>query len=372
MQDKTSSAGLPDGLAPIGPEPAPQPGEILAVLTVRNEELRLPSCLRHMWRLGVDRVILVDNLSTDRTTEVASGDDRVHLITAPGSYAGSNFGVEWVNTLLDRYARGHWVFVGDADGLPVFPGSEKVGLRALCAHLESLGSEAFRTLLLDCFPEQPLRDLKFERGDELMEAAPWFEVPELHREASPHFPYEIEYGGVRQRLFFPKTDPRRPGRWLHQKLYNLGGRLRPLREADWFRKLAPMRSPAVTNIPLVRWREGARFIAATHSLEPMAMSPEQPSGVLLHFKFLQDFHARAVDAVARNAHWNNSREYRNYLEVMRRDPAFSMHGPRSVRYQGTQQLVALGLMRDTPRWRAERDAVAAEPRKLAASSSAGE
>ena len=358
-REETEAAGLPYGLAAVGREPAPLNGEILAVLTARNEELRLPSCLRHFRRLGVDRVILVDNLSTDRTAEIAAADDRVHLFTAPGSYAGSNFGVDWANALLDRYCRGHWVMVGDIDGLPVFPGCDRVGLRALCAHLDSLGSEAFRTLLLDCFPGGPLRDLRFAVGNELLEAAPWFEVPRLHRERTAEFPYEIEYGGIRQRLFFPETDPRRPARWLRQKLFNLGWRLSPLREAPWYRALSPKRPPAVTNVPLVRWREGARYIKATHSLEPMAMAPAQPSGVLLHFKFLQDFHERALDAVRRNAHWDNSREYRRYLAVVHRDPDFRLHGPQSVRYQGPEQLVALGLMHDTPSWQAARTMAAA-------------
>lgn len=362
---------LPDGLAPLGPEPAPRPGEVLAVLTARNEALRLPSCLRHFFGLGVGGVILIDNLSTDRTVEIARGfDPRVHVFTAPGSYAGSNFGVTWVNAILDRYARGHWVFVGDIDGLPVFPGSDRgAGFPALCAHLDSLGSEAFRTLLLDCFPEAPLGEVRFASGDEMTEAAPFFEMPRIHREPAPHFPYEIEYGGIRQRLFFPETEAHRPLRRLHRKAWNALWRIRPLRAQPWFKARAPRQPPAITNLPLVRWREGARFISATHSMEPMKVSPQQPSGVLLHYKFLQDFHERAVDAVARNAHWDGSREYRRYLEVVRRNPAFSLHGPDSIRYTGTDQLVALGLMRDAPDWQAARGgrpATASEGRREAA------
>jgi hypothetical protein len=74
-----------------------------------------------------------------------------------------------------------------------------------------------------------------------------------------------------------------------------------------------------------------------------------------------------LDAVRRNAHWDNSLEYRRYLEVVQRDPDFRLHGPRSVRYQGPEQLVALGLMRDTPAWRAERRALAATAQERAPS-----
>lgn len=351
---------LPDGLAPIGAPPAVAQGDIVALMVTRNEALRLPSALAHLRSLGVDRVLLVDNRSTDATREIAARDETVDLIDAPGSYAGSNFGVDWTNAILDRFARGHWVLVVDADELLVFPGSDRPGggggLRALCRHLDAIGSEALPALLLDCFPKEPLRDLRFRSGGDLAAVAPWFEPPAPRRERSEHFPYFQEFGGLRERLFFPEADPKRPARMVHQKLYNLLWRLPALRASERFRALAPKRSPNTTKVPLLRWREGAGLVSSTHMLRPVALAPEQPSGVLLHYKFLQDFHARAEDAVARGAHYDGSREYRRYLEALGRDPAFSLHSARSVRYAGPEQLVALGLMRDTPGWAAARGA----------------
>lgn len=346
---------LPDGLAPIGTPPALAEGDIVALMVTRNEALRLPSALRHLWALGLDRVLLVDNRSEDGTREIAAADERVHLVDAPGSYAGSNYGVDWTNAVLDRYAQGHWTLVVDADEQLVFPGSDRAGgLRALCRHLDAVGSEALPTILLDCFPEEPLRNLRFRTGESLLDAAPWFEPPSLRQEPSEHFPYVQQFGGLRERLFFPEADPKRPARAVRQKLYNLFWRLPPLRASARFRALAPKRSPNLTKVPLVKWRQGAGLVSSTHMLRPMALAPEQPTGVLLHFKFLQDFHARAEDAVARGAHYDGSREYRRYLEALERDPAFSLHSGRSVRYEGPDQLTALGLMRDTPRWKQAR------------------
>jgi len=347
---------LPDGLSPVGAPPAPRPGEILALIVARNEALRLPSALAHARRLGVDRAILIDNRSDDGTRAIAEAERGwVHLIDAPGSYAASNFGVDWTNAVLDRWARGHWVLVIDADEVLVFPGSDRGGaLRALCAHLDAIGSEALPALLLDCFPGEPLHAVDFRPGDDLLAAAPFFEPPRLRQEPSEHFPYVQQYGGLRERVFFPEADPRRPARFLHQRLYNLGWRIPALRRAAWFRALAPKRSPNLTKVPLVRWREGARLISSTHMLAPMTLAPGQPSGVLLHFKFLQDFHARALDAVERGAHFDGSREYRRYLAALAAEPQFRLHGPRSVLYDGPDQLVRLGLMRDSEAWRAAR------------------
>ncbi len=346
--------GLPDGLRPIGPEPAPRPGEILAVMVVRNEALRLPCVLRDLRALGVDCVMLLDNRSEDGTRTVAAAEPGVHLFDAPGSYAGSNFGLAWMNPVLDRYARGHWTLVWDADQILVFPGRGPAGLRALCAHLDALGSEAMTAMLLDCFPEGPLSAVGFRPGDDLLDAAPWFEPGPFRREPADQFPHFQTYGGLRERLFFPEADPRRPGRWLRQRLYNLGWRVPGLRSQGWYRAMAPRRSPNLTIVPLLRWREGARLLAATHLTAPMTLAAEQPSGVALHFKFLQDFQARAEDAVARDAHFDGSREYRRYLEALRADPGFRLHSSRAVRYAGPEQLVSLGLMHDSAAWRAAR------------------
>lgn len=344
---------LPPGLEPLGPAPSPRPGEILVLIVARNEALRLPDALKAARALGADRAIVIDNGSSDGTQELARAAG-AHLIHAEEDYAASNYGVTWTNAVLDAWGRGHWVLVIDADEQLVFPGSDRVGLPALTAHLDALGSEALRTILLDCFPPGPLSNCDYRPGRPLAEAAPLFEPPRLRRERIGDFPYALEYGGLRERLFFPEANPRRPGRWLRQKLYNLGLRLPPLRHSPRFAKLAPAPSPTVTKLPLLRWREGAALVASTHRVAPMAIAPEQPSGVLLHFKFLQDFHARAVDAVARGAHYDGSREYRRYLEKLEADPNFTLASPQAQTYAGPAQLVELGLMRDTEAWRRAR------------------
>jgi len=352
---KSAAPPLPDGLTPLGSPPRPAKGEVIAVLVARNEALRLPAALRHLRALGVPRVVVIDNDSSDETPEIArsAGADLIH---APGSYAESGYGIAWANAVLDRWGRGHWALVVDADELLVYPGADRASLPELCAHLDTLGAEALRTLMLDFFPEGPLGECDFRPGDDLIAGAPLFEPPRVREEQVEHFPHTLAYGGVRERLFFPEADPTRPSRWLTQRLYNLGWRLPQLRQQDWFRRMAPSRSPTLTKIPLLRWREGAALITSTHLTAPMTMVPGQPTGALLHFKFLQDFHARAVDAVTRSAHYDGSKEYLRYLAKLEAEPRFALAGPRSLRYAGPDQLVRLGLMQDTPAWRAARGA----------------
>lgn len=344
---------LPPGLSWLGAPPSPRPGEVLALAVARDEALRLPDMLASARRLGVDRMIIVDNGSTDATREIAreAGAD---LVLAEGDYAASRYGVDWTNAVLDSVAHGHWVLVLDADEQLVFPGSPRSGLKALAAHLDAIGSEALPTIMLDLFPPGPLARCDYHPGTQLADTARLFEPPVLRREPIEGFPHALAYGGIRERLFFPEAAPGRPGRWLRQRLFNLGARVPGLRTHPGFARLAPQRSPTISKVPLLRWREGAALQASTHRLAPMQLAEEQPSGVLLHFKFLQDFHARALDAVTRGAHWDGSREYRRYLERIVAEPGFTLAGTRSLAYRGPEQLVALGLMRDTAAWKRAR------------------
>ncbi len=73
-------------------------------------------------------------------------------------------------------------------------------------------------------------------------------------------------------------------------------------------------------------------------------------GALLHFKFLSDFHDRVEAEVARGEHYGGAREYRAYRDLMRKEGAVNLMAAKSARYEGSGQLVRLGLMRTTEGW----------------------
>jgi hypothetical protein len=83
------------------------------------------------------------------------------------------------------------------------------------------------------------------------------------------------------------------------------------------------------------------------------VAPE--TGVLLHVKFLHDFHARAVQEAARGEHYDGAVEYRRYAERLSQNPDMTLMYEGSMRFEGTAQLVRLGLMHDTQSWADARD-----------------
>jgi glycosyltransferase involved in cell wall biosynthesis len=297
----------------IDARPIPdQPGEIRAVMIVRNELLRLEANLRHHRDLGVDRFFVIDNGSDDGTIEFLETQPDVHLFSTTDKFSSSWGGALWKNALLDAYATGHWVLNLDADELFVFPRYEALGLRNFCAFLDGAGARGVFCLMLDMYSDRPLAETRHPPGAALVETCPYFDRRTYRLlPAETLFPPMQIYGGVRERLFGQ----------------HLGDRYR---------------APMIAKVPLVKWAAGDRYTAATHHMTPVPLA--DVTGVLLHFKFLSDFASRAAIETARGEHYQDSIEYRAYLELVRDHGLTDLMAEVSARYENSAQLVRMHMM----------------------------
>ena len=297
----------------IGGRPIPDtPGEIRACMVVRNEQLRLASALDHHRKLGVGRFLVVDNGSDDGTLEFLEAQTDVHLFSTTDSFAESDHGLSWINTIFDQYADGYWVLTVDADELFIYPRYEQIPLPRFCGFLDSMGARAVFSLMLDMYSDRPLDRTVHDPGSSLMETCAYFDRGPYRSGRLTAFPYTWIRGGVRDRLF---------------------------RQLDGGRTT----SPVVSKVPLVKWAAGARYLVSTHEMTDMPMS-DLTAG-LLHFKFLNDFHERARIEVARAEHYHGALEYQAYLDILRSSGPLNLMAVESVRFEDSAQLVAMGLMR---------------------------
>ena len=322
---------------------------------LRNERLRLPAFLRHYRELGVETFFLVDNGSTDGSTEYLQSQPDVHLFRTAGRFSEARGGTDWLNALLAEFGVDAWCVTVDVDELLWFPGSEHADLRKLTNYLDAHGYEALACLLLDLYPGGPLRTCNYAPGEDLVKAAPYFDVGPYIRtkqveEWSPG--YGI-FGGVRGRVFYPEARSK-PLHWKlrHALFVWLPYRVSLLRNLKWIRKHQPKTSPILTKVPLVRWNRESKYLDTNHSVTPKIVAPE--TGVLLHFKFLQDFHEKAVEEAARGEYFEGASEYRRYCEKLKSDPDLSFMYEGSMRLESSAQLAQLGLMQDTDAWLRER------------------
>lgn len=293
-----------------------QQDDILLFCTLRNERKRLPYFLSYYRNLGVGHFLFVDNGSDDGSREYLQHQPDVSLWSTDASYSEARFGMDWLNWLLLRYAHGHWALVVDADEFLVYPFCDTRPIRALTDWMDGLGVRSLGAMLLDMYPKGPLEQADVREGEDPFREACWFDAGNYSFSVNQKYQNLWIQGGPRARAFFADS-------------------------AD--------AAPALNKIPLVRWHRNYVFASSTHALLPRELNHvydaeggERISAVLMHAKLDQDFAARAEEEVARNQHYQNSREYRAYREAIPEGGGFWT--PFSEKYVNWRQLEILGLM----------------------------
>lgn len=286
--------------------------EVAGVIVARNEFVRLKWLLQYYRELGVSRFILIDNGSTDETLDHFAGCSDITVMQTHENYRDSRYGVKWHNEIADRYLSGRWVLTVDADEMLVYPDVEQVGLPELCQRLDQHGREGLFTTMIDMYADRSLDDIDLQPGDSLIELFSHFDGTGYRHTPMPGLPRNAISGGVRIRAF-----------WNNWRTPDMPGL-------------------AQQKVPLVKWRPGFRYLGSTHDLTPVTLA--ETTGALLHFKFMPDFHQRALEEVRRNQHFDGAREYRLYAKMLEKPENRCFLYAGSEKYVGSHQLEALRLM----------------------------
>ncbi|MFW8593888.1 glycosyltransferase family 2 protein [Cribrihabitans neustonicus] len=289
---------------------------LLCFSVVRNEAARLPFYLDHYRRAGVGHFLFVDNGSEDGTADLLLEHPDVSLWQTTASYRGSRFGVDWLTWLQIRYGHGKWCLTADADEILTYPHADSRSLRDLTGWLDREGVPAFGALMLDMYPKGPLGQGDYTPGQHPCEVLQWFDAGPFHAVRQHPAGNLWLQGGARERVFFQDE---------------------------------PARSPTLNKIPLVKWNRRYVYLNSTHSLLPPRLNAfycgpggPGPSGVLLHTKFLPEVVSRSETERLRGQHFSQPEDFDLYYERIIAGP--DLWHPGALRYEGWQQLEALGLM----------------------------
>lgn len=292
------------------------PGQILCFTTLRNESLRLPWFLKHHRHLGVDHFLMVDNGSDDGSVEFLTDQPDVSLWKTDSSYRASRFGLDWLTWLMMRYGHGHWVLMLDADELLVYAHHETRSLGELTRWLEEQDRESFGALMLDLYPDKSLGDVTYSSDQNPLEVLGWFDAAPYRAVRQEPLGNLWVQGGARERKFFA---------------------------------LNPRQSPTLNKIPLVRWSRKFAFVNSCHSILPRRLNfaytgpgGTDPSGMLLHTKFLPDAKKRAATEKLRGEHFHRPEDFHDYYDAVAQGP--DMWAEESHRLKDWRQLEELGLM----------------------------
>lgn len=292
------------------------PGDVLAVTVVRNEIQRLPFFLAHYRRLGVSQFLMVDNDSDDGSGEYLASQSDVSLWHTPNSYRESRFGLDWLTWLQMKFAHDHWCLMVDVDEILIYAHHENRDLDKLTRWLDCQNRTVFGALMIELYPEGPLNTPRYEPGQNPSEVLQWFDSGPYR--VARQYPLGNLWvqGGVRERVFFAGN---------------------------------PQRSPTLNKLPLIRWNRRYAYVNSAHSILPPALNAaydgpqgDQPSGVLLHSKFLPEIVSKSAIEKQRQQHFHRPQNFINYYDHLSRSPI--LWCDESIQLEDWQQLEHLGLL----------------------------
>ncbi len=290
------------------------PHETVVYACIRNENERLPYFLNYHKNLGIDKFVILDNDSTDGSTDYLLSRDDCYVYWTDDSYSASNCGIEWMNSLLNQLSMNRWVLVLDADELFIYPNCENSSINKLTQNLVKNNANAFQTFLLDMYAKGPLKDAEYLRGQNFIDVCSFFDTDSYHKKPNTYNQHIPSRGGPRKRLF-----------WQN-----------PTKQTG--------KPPVLKKIPLIKWSDKLKLEASTHILKNATFSKK--TGALLHFKLFSDFYNNAEKESKRGEHWDNAAQYSSYWSVLSQNPDLDPFYEGSVQYQDSLQLLKLGLIFD--------------------------
>ena len=267
---------------------------------IRNEVHRLPWFLSYYRRLGVTRFFIVDNNSNDGTQEFLLANSDVHLFSSKASFKTSEFGSVWREVLFRKYGHEHWCLVVDPDEMFIYPGYENIDLHALIAKLEAEKCLGLEAIWVQMYSGEPIRKTVLKPNMNPLELCPYFDADSAER--GPH-PRLLDW------TFTPNKAP---------LLYLCNG------------------GPRV-------WVGAHRFIWKSGG--PRREQIAKMRGAVLHFKFTSDLHEKCQEEICRRQHWNSEAKYGGFFRKMMEDPDLTLTHEGSTRYENSEQLVCLGIMK---------------------------
>jgi len=276
--------------------------DLACFLVQRNERMRLEGFFDYYRRMGVSRFYVIDNASDDgETLDFLLDQEDVELYSTPQAYSQSLYGVRWAELLIKAKRVGRWNLVLDADELLVL--DEKYpDLPTLCRELEAENLDALYTPFVDMYSDLPINQTPYRPGEAILEQCGYHD--------RTFYTTHVVYGGI-----------------LGETPTYFGG----------VRSRAFGLDRVVLNkFPLFRYRPGLRLREGLHWIDHARF--RMADGVLLHFKYLDTFHAYVEREIARGQHWNGASEYRKYHEMLRSNPEFSLYDPAlSVRFSDVRR-----------------------------------
>ena len=282
--------------------------ELIVVCLVRDGQPWIGPYIEHYFSLGARHIVFLDNGSADDTISKAARHENVTVLRSTLPYG--SYELPLTRYLIERFGKGRWSLCADIDEFFDYPYSEVIGLDSLLGYLNSKSYTAVAAQMLDMFPEAPLAGRTGEPEESFREQHKLYDLSSVRR-------MDLEKHSGRNNVF-DNADLEILAGGIRETVFGVRPRL--------------TKFPLVFSDGRVKSKE-----ESSHQIDNARIAGF--SGVLFHYKFIGGFYEQTVQSVREENHWNDSAHYKEYLEVLDKNPRLTLKRDTSQEIESVDDLL---------------------------------
>lgn len=278
--------------------------EVIAVCALHNSATIVGEYITHYIKLGVNNFVFIDNNSDDNSNEIiksrATDDVNIDIWQTKDRFDGFK-AMGWKQRMFYYYGLNRWYLNLDVDELAVFIDCEKSDINALVRYAIERGLRSIGGILVDMYGDGPIVSNK-PLDKTIASEYRFFDTGNYAYDDNDRFGVRI-FGGSRTRLFG--------------------------------------RHPSLQKFPLA-FVDSETIAINPHFWFPYTVNQSERLIGLLHYKFLTGDLERYIKYVESGVHWDNSSQYRSYVEYVLANRNASFYNERySAEYLSSVSLLKL-------------------------------
>lgn len=274
----------------------------ILICAIKNDIYRIKKLFEHYRKLGIEQFAIIDNDSNDGTLEylLEQGDTEVFQIKE--KYTTNNREA-WINRIIAYYGIERWYINVDSDELLIYNNCENKSIKDVISYLEKNNIFRARALMVDMYSNEQL--FNSNNTTDSYTQMVYFDADSYIEEES--VVCDLIKGGPRERVF---------------------------RE-----------NPLLTKYPIFKFIEGT-IQGKSHYQYPYKLNKGlECHFALLHFKFLANDFEKYKKIAEDGSYYNGSKQYKDYINVYRKNPNISFYEKKSKKYVDSSSLYSINLLK---------------------------
>ena len=325
-------------------------GSVLLFCPIKNEMKFLPHFLKHYRRLGIKDFIFIDNCSTDGGVDYLMQQSDCTIFQTDRSFKDSNFGMDWVNVLIQDLCLGKWAIFVDCDEFLVFENCESEDLPEFCRKSKFNGFDTVAAAMIDMYPSGDFLNCHFTSSDELIEVMPYFDSEYLFRRwprriwdsSQSNFDLQV-IGGPRIRLLSSLEVESKRGAYYYTICNQVDRFIEfvPEKYIKYVASMWPVEIPAQQKRPLNFITEKFSY-HSNHASNNVLLSNDFVA--LLHFKLCDELRKRVSQTKLLASHYRRGLSYEQLRQAILKFEGSSLTYSGTLKYGSSRDLLQVGII----------------------------